>query len=153
MPITPNRSTLLRLNKTIKLAVAGHSLLKRKRDGLVQEFFKVLAQAKEYQSKLQENYQKAKAAINLARSVDGSAVVKSASFAHKEKAEIELEIRNHKPQDIEVRVMERFPDHAEHTILKNSHPYRKRSESVYEFTVPVRANETEKLVYRVKTKF
>ena len=94
MPITPTRSTLLRLNKTIKLAVAGHSLLKRKRDGLVQEFFKVLAQAKEYQSRLQENYQKAKAAISLARAVDGSAVVKSASFAHKEKAEIELETRN-----------------------------------------------------------
>ena len=94
MPITPNRSTLLRLNKTIKLAVAGHSLLKRKRDGLIKEFFKVLAQAKEFQSKLQENYQKAKASISLARAVDGSAVVKSASFARKEKAEIELENRN-----------------------------------------------------------
>ncbi len=94
MTITPTRSTLLKLKKTIKLAVAGHSLLKRKRDGLIQEFFKVLGQAKEFQSKLQENYQKAKGAINLARAVDGSAVVKSASFAHKDSAEIELETRN-----------------------------------------------------------
>ncbi len=94
MPITPNRSTLLRLNRTIKLAVAGHSLLKRKRDGLIQEFFKVLADAKQYQSKLQENYLKALNEINLARAVDGTATVRSASFAHKGKAEIELETRN-----------------------------------------------------------
>lgn len=94
MPITPTRSTLLRLNKTIKLAIAGHSLLKRKRDGLIQEFFKVLSQAKEYQLKLQEHYQEAKIAINLARAVDGSSTVRSAAFAHKDKAEIELETRN-----------------------------------------------------------
>lgn len=94
MPITPTRSILLRLNRTIKLATAGHSLLKRKRDGLVQEFFKVLEQAKESQAALQENYLKAQNEINLARAVDGSAVVKSASFAHKEKAEIELETHN-----------------------------------------------------------
>lgn len=94
MSITPTRSTLLKLNRTIKLAVAGHSLLKRKRDGLIQEFFKVLEQAKEFQAKLQDNYQKAVYAINIARAVDGSAVVRSAAFAHKEKAEIELQTRN-----------------------------------------------------------
>ncbi len=94
MPITPTRSTLLKLNKTIKLAISGHSLLKRKRDGLIQEFFKVLKEAKEAKSTLQENYQKAKVAISLARAVDGSASVKSAAFAHKEQAEIELETRN-----------------------------------------------------------
>lgn len=94
MPITPNRSTLLRLNKTIKLAVAGHSLLKRKRDGLIKEFFKVLAQAKKQQSRLQDNYRSARDTINLSRAVEGSAAVRSASFAHKEKAQIELETKN-----------------------------------------------------------
>lgn len=94
MVITPTRSTLLRLNKTIKLAATGHSLLKRKRDGLVQEFFKTLSKAKEQQSRLQENYQKAKMILNLARAVEGSATVKSAAFAHKSKAEILLETRN-----------------------------------------------------------
>lgn len=94
MPITPTRSTLLRLNKTIKLAVAGHSLLKRKRDGLIKEFFKVLALAKQQQSRLQENYRRARESINLSRAVEGSAAVRSASFAHKEKASIELETKN-----------------------------------------------------------
>lgn len=92
--ITPTRSTLLRLNKTIKLAVAGHSLLKRKRDGLIKEFFIVLALAKQQQSRLQENYKKARSTIGLARAVEGSAAVRSASFARKEKAQIELETRN-----------------------------------------------------------
>ena len=94
MTITPTRSTLLRINRTIKLAVAGHSLLKRKRDGLIKEFFKVLEEAKKFQSRLQENYGKARDAINLARAVEGSAAVRSASMAHKEKAEIDLETRN-----------------------------------------------------------
>jgi V/A-type H+-transporting ATPase subunit D len=94
MPITPTRSTLLRINKTTKLAVAGHSLLKRKRDGLIKEFFRVLKEAKEQQSRLQKNYQKARNAINVSRAVDGSAAVKSASFARKEKAHIDLETKN-----------------------------------------------------------
>ena len=94
MPMTPTRATLLRLNKTIKLAIAGHSLLKRKRDGLIQEFFRVLKEAKKAETVLQEKYQRAKVAINLARAVEGSATVKSASFAHKQKAEIDLETRN-----------------------------------------------------------
>lgn len=94
MPITPTRSTLLRLNKTIKLAVAGHSLLKRKRDGLIKEFFKVLALAKQQQTQMQQHYQGAREKINIARAVDGTAAVRSASFAHKEKASIELETKN-----------------------------------------------------------
>lgn len=94
MSITPTRSTLLRLNKTIKLAVAGHSLLKRKRDGLIKEFFKVLKQAKEQEMRMQDDYRRAVEEINIARAVDGTSAVRSASFAHKEKAQIELETKN-----------------------------------------------------------
>ncbi|TAL47145.1 V-type ATP synthase subunit D [archaeon] len=94
MPITPTRSTLLKLNRTIKLAVSGHSLLKRKRDGLIQEFFKVFNQAKDAKSQLQENYMGARTAIALARAVDGSSTVRSAAFAHKEPADIQFETKN-----------------------------------------------------------
>jgi len=92
--IKPTRSELIKLKRKIKLAQSGHSLLKKKRDGLIKEFFDVLKEAKKSKSALQENYKSAKTAISLARAVDGTASVRSASFALKQQAEIELETRN-----------------------------------------------------------
>jgi V/A-type H+-transporting ATPase subunit D len=92
--IKPTRSELIKLNKSIKLATSGHSLLKRKRDGLIKEFFSVLEEAKKSKSEMTENYRKAIQAINLARAVDGTIAVKSASLALKEKADIEVKTRN-----------------------------------------------------------
>ncbi|MBU1120586.1 MAG: V-type ATP synthase subunit D [archaeon] len=92
--INPTRSELIKLNKRIKLASAGHALLKRKRDGLIQEFFKVLEEAKKTKSELGDNYKKAKLSIDLARAVDGTIPVKSASLALKHKADIQVKTRN-----------------------------------------------------------
>jgi len=92
--VKPSRSELLNLKKTEKIAVSGHKLLKRKRDGLIQEFFKVLDKAKETKFELQNVYEQAKGSINLARAVDGSAKVKSASLAIKEATDINVETRN-----------------------------------------------------------
>ncbi len=92
--LKPTRSELIKLKKQIKLAQGGHSLLKKKRDGLIKEFFEVLKKAKESKSALAENYTKAKTAIGLARAVDGTASVRAASFALKNDAEIELQTRN-----------------------------------------------------------
>lgn len=95
MPETkPTRSELIKLKRKIKLADFGHGLLKKKRDGLIKEFFEVLKVAKKSKSAMTENYKKAKTAINLARAVDGTAAVRSASFALKNQAEIGLETRN-----------------------------------------------------------
>ena len=79
--VKPTRSELIKLKKKIRLAQSGHSLLKRKRDGLIQEFFKVLEKAKQSKSKLADNYSKALNAINLARAVDGTFAVRSTSLA------------------------------------------------------------------------
>lgn len=92
--VNPSRSELLNLKKTLKIATSGYNLLKKKRDGLIQEFFNVLKKAKETKTEMQGVYQKAEMQINLARAVDGSATVKSASLATKESANIELETRN-----------------------------------------------------------
>ncbi len=92
--VKPSRSELLNLKRTEKIAVSGHSLLKKKRDGLIKEFFKVLGKAKDAKSEMASVYQQAKTAINMARAVDGSAKVKSASLARKEAVNIELETRN-----------------------------------------------------------
>ncbi len=92
--IKPTRSELIKLRKKIKLAKSGHSLLKRKRDGLIKEFFNVLEQAKEAKSAMSDVYIKAIEAINVARAVDGTMAVTSASLALKNKADIELKTRN-----------------------------------------------------------
>jgi len=92
--IKPTRSELIKLNKGIKLATSGHALLKRKRDGLIQEFFTVLEEAKKSKSAMTEKYTKAVEDITLARAVEGTISVKSASLALKHKAEIDVTTRN-----------------------------------------------------------
>jgi len=92
--IKPTRSELIKLNKGIKLASSGHALLKRKRDGLIKEFFTVLEEAKKSKSEMVDNYKKATQEISLARAVDGTIAVKSASLALKHKADIDVKTRN-----------------------------------------------------------
>lgn len=92
--VKPTRSELIRLERKIKLATSGHSLLKRKRDGLIKEFFAVLEEAKKSKSEISENYDKAQNAINLARATDGTIAVKSAAQAMKSKTEIDVKTRN-----------------------------------------------------------
>lgn len=94
MLVKPSRVELLNLKRVEKIAVSGHKILKRKRDGLIQEFFNVLKRAKETKSELQQVYQQAKVTINLARAVDGSSTVKSAALATKESVDIQLETKN-----------------------------------------------------------
>ncbi|MBU2100441.1 V-type ATP synthase subunit D [Candidatus Micrarchaeota archaeon] len=94
LSIKPTRSELIKLNKGIKLATSGHALLKRKRDGLIKEFFSVLEEAKKSKSEMTDNFKKAKQEITLARAVDGTISVKSASLALKYKADIDVKTRN-----------------------------------------------------------
>lgn len=94
LKVKPTRSELIKLERQIKLAVAGHSLLKRKRDGLIREFFIVLEEAKKTKSAMAESFLSARQAIDLARAIDGTISVKSAALATIQKAEIEVKTRN-----------------------------------------------------------
>ena len=66
--IKPTRSELIKLKRQIKLAQSGYSLLKKKRDGLILEFFDILKKAKTLRGELVEQYKFALGKINIARS-------------------------------------------------------------------------------------
>jgi V/A-type H+-transporting ATPase subunit D len=65
--ISPNRSELLRLKGKISMAQKGHSLLKKKRDGLVIDFFKLLENAKDLRSEMIKNFRQAKKSLTKTR--------------------------------------------------------------------------------------
>jgi len=89
----PTRSELIKLKRQIKLAQSGHSLLKRKRDGLIKEFFNVLNKAKQNKSVLDECYRKAVSSIDLARAVEGTLSIKSTAFSLVQKSDVDVKTK------------------------------------------------------------
>lgn len=94
LDIKPNRSELIKLKKRITLAKSGYNLLKKKRDGLIMEFFEILKQAKTVRAELVEQYQQAVGQISLARTVESDAVVQSLAWAIQQHPEITLRTKN-----------------------------------------------------------
>lgn len=92
--IKPTRSELLRVKKQIKLAKSGYNLLKKKRDGLILEFFEVLKKAKTLRQELVDEYKTALEKMNIARALEGDLKVKSIAMAIKDIPEISLETKN-----------------------------------------------------------
>ncbi len=94
MNIKPTRSELMKLKTKIKLAKSGHSLLKKKRDGLILEFFEILKKAKTIRQELVEEYKIALKNINIARTFEGDLKLKSLAMAIKDTPEVELKKKN-----------------------------------------------------------
>lgn len=94
MEIKPTRSELMKLKKKIKLAKSGHNLLKKKRDGLIIEFFEVLKQAKTVRKELTEAYKKAHRNVDVASAVEGVFPLKTAAMTVAPYASIELSSKN-----------------------------------------------------------
>ena len=92
--IKPNRSELLKVKKQIKLAQSGYSLLKKKRDGLILEFFEIMKKAKTLREELVEEYKIALEKINIARILETDLKIKSIAMAIKQLPDIKLETRN-----------------------------------------------------------
>ena len=92
--VKPTRSELLKLKKQIKLAKSGYSLLKKKRDGLILEFFEVLKKARTLRQELVDEYRIASEKINIARTLEGDLKVKSVAMAIKDVPDIKLTTRN-----------------------------------------------------------
>jgi len=92
--IKPTRSELINLKRKIQLSERGYKILKMKRDGLILEFFKVLAEAKDSHGDLLEKYRHAAEMMALANTVEGATGVKSAAFSVKEVPQITLKSKN-----------------------------------------------------------
>ncbi|MFH2020033.1 MAG: V-type ATP synthase subunit D [archaeon] len=94
MEIKPTRSELIKLKNKIKLAKSGHKLLKKKRDGLILEFFEILKESKSARKEMIVKYKEAEKKINMSKVVDGDLAIVSASLAIKNKPEIEVTNKN-----------------------------------------------------------
>jgi V/A-type H+/Na+-transporting ATPase subunit D len=65
--ISPNRSELIIIKKKITTAKKGYNLLKKKRDGLIMEFFKLFKNAKDLKSEMIDLYIESKKSLNRTR--------------------------------------------------------------------------------------
>lgn len=92
--VKPTRSELIGIKKRIALSQRGHKLLKMKRDGLILEFFKVLAEAKDLKNELNEKYERAQKMIAIAETVEGNIGVMAAAFSASENPQIGLKNKN-----------------------------------------------------------
>ncbi len=92
--VKPTRSELIKLKKSIKLAKSGHKLLKKKRDGLILDFFDILKDAKTIRVEIVELYLKAIEKMNIARLMESDLKIKSMAMAIKQKPDIKLDTKN-----------------------------------------------------------
>lgn len=92
--IKPTRSELINLKRKIQLSERGYKILKMKRDGLILEFFKILASAKDCRGDLIRKYDRAVEMMALANTVEGAIGVKSAAFSVRKVPEIHLKSKN-----------------------------------------------------------
>ena len=66
-------------------------------------------------------------------------------------ASFEISLRNHKKEDVVVKVIEPIP--GDWTMLSTSHDYKKSEAFTAEFNIPVPKDKESKLTYRVRMRF
>jgi hypothetical protein len=66
-------------------------------------------------------------------------------------AAFEISLRNHKKEDVFVKVIEPIP--GDWTILNSSHEYKKAEAFTAEFNIPVPKDQETKLTYRVRMRY
>jgi V/A-type H+/Na+-transporting ATPase subunit D len=92
--VAPTRSNLLQRRDQLKLAIRGADLLKRKRDALIGEFFKLVKVALEARRELTKASQEAYLSLFLANAWDGPEAVRSLSLAESGALEVEITVQN-----------------------------------------------------------
>ncbi|MFC1768248.1 V-type ATP synthase subunit D [Nanoarchaeota archaeon] len=94
LDIKPTRSELITLKKKIKLAKSGYNLLKKKRDGLILEFFEILKKVKESRSELTDIYKEALHKMSITRAVENDMHIKSIALGIKDIPTVEISEKN-----------------------------------------------------------
>ena len=94
LEIKPTRSELIKLKKRIKLAKSGYNLLKKKRDGLILEFFEMLKKARTIRQELIAAYKIAVDRMNKARMIESDLKIKSIALAVKEAPSVSVQTKN-----------------------------------------------------------
>lgn len=92
--IKPTRSELTELKKKITLAKNGYALLKKKRDGLILDFFEILNRVKEIRLDIAKEYASALENMNMARLIEPDLKIKSLALAISNSPEIEIGQKN-----------------------------------------------------------
>ena len=92
--VKPTRKNLMAIEDRIELSERGHDTLEQKRDGLIMEFMDILDQAQEVREQMDDRYDRAQRAINMARAMEGDVSVRGAAAALKEHPEITTQSKN-----------------------------------------------------------
>ncbi|MEF8883913.1 MAG: V-type ATP synthase subunit D [Haloarculaceae archaeon] len=92
--VKPTRKELMQIEDRIELSERGHDTLEQKRDGLIMEFMDILDEAQDVRSDLEDQYDEAQRAINMARAMEGDIAVRGAAAALKEHPEITTESKS-----------------------------------------------------------
>lgn len=92
--VKPTRTELMRIKKQIKLAKQGYNLLKKKRDGLILEFFEIMKKARELRTELAKTYGEADKRVKIARALNGDMAVESTARAVQTKPQITVTPKN-----------------------------------------------------------
>jgi V/A-type H+-transporting ATPase subunit D len=92
--VKPTRKNLMAIEERIELSERGHDTLEKKRDGLIMEFMDILDQAQDVRSDLEDTYEEAQHAIDMARAMDGDVAVRGAAAALKEHPELTTQSKN-----------------------------------------------------------
>lgn len=92
--IKPTRSELIALKRKIKLAESGHKLLKKKRDGLVIEFFNMLKKARNLRKEMNDIFREAEDQMTQTVALEGFINIKNIATMVAEKPMVNLEIKN-----------------------------------------------------------
>lgn len=92
--VKPTRSELMKVKNKIKLAKGGYNLLKKKRDGLILDFFDILKEAKSLKQELTEEYIEAFDKMKIARTLESDMKIKSMAMAIREKPEVIVTKKN-----------------------------------------------------------
>src|SRR3990170_6102 len=78
--VSPTRMNLLQRRNTLRVAVQGVDLLKRKRDALVADFFKIVREAHVF--------------LSLAKAVEGKETLEAAAMTDRGEVLVDIELRN-----------------------------------------------------------